>query len=68
MTPLIAIWNHEDFVLLMKIINYNIAYRDGMDHLFILEDHHLESSSSEGDVVSQEEKHESKEDLLNYNF
>lgn len=34
MEPLVAIFNHEDLMSLMKILNFNITYDDGMDKMF----------------------------------
>src|SRR5690606_15058582 len=35
LSPLITILDQEDFILLMKILNYNIIYNDGKDKLFM---------------------------------
>mmetsp|Transcript_20210 Transcript_20210/g.17400 ORF Transcript_20210/g.17400 Transcript_20210/m.17400 type:complete len:198 (+) Transcript_20210:571-1164(+) len=35
MTPIIMILYHEDFLFLMKVLNFNIAYDDRMDQMFL---------------------------------
>ena len=52
MTPLIAVWQHEDFVLLMKIINYNLAYHDEMDFMFALDYEVKDTNKSQSESMS----------------
>lgn len=35
MTPLIVILSKDDYKMLMKVLNYNITYSDGLDDLFL---------------------------------